>query len=94
MGKIKKSGFNDIFFGGMMKDDSDYIPIIADGDEADLKNIEVPDVIPVLPLRNTVLFPGVVLPINVGRKKSLKLIQDVYRGSRLLRHHCSERLYH
>jgi ATP-dependent Lon protease len=84
MGKLKKSGLNDIFFGGMMKDDSDYIPIIADGDDADLKNIEVPDVLPVLPLRNTVLFPGVVLPINVGRKKSLKLIQDVYKGSRLL----------
>ncbi len=84
MGKLKKSGLKDIFFSGMMKDDSDYIPIIADGDDADLKNTEVPDVLPVLPLRNTVLFPGVVLPINVGRKKSLKLIQDVYRGSRLL----------
>ncbi|HDR50119.1 MAG TPA: AAA family ATPase, partial [Mariniphaga anaerophila] len=68
----------------MMNDDSDYIPIIADGDDADLKNVEVPDVLPILPLRNTVLFPGVVLPINVGRKKSLKLIKDVYRGSRLL----------
>ncbi len=84
MGKLKKSGFNEIFFSGMMKEDSDYIPIIADGDDADLKNTEVPDVLPVLPLRNTVLFPGVVLPINVGRKKSLKLIQDVYKGSRLL----------
>lgn len=84
MGKLKKSGLNDIFFSGMMKEDSDYIPIIADGDDADLKNTEVPDVLPVLPLRNTVLFPGVVLPINVGRKKSLKLIQDVYKGSRLL----------
>ena len=84
MGKLKKTGFNDIYFSGMIKDDSDYIPIIADGDDADLKNTEVPDVLPVLPLRNTVLFPGVVLPINVGRKKSLKLIQDVYKGSRLL----------
>ncbi|MFW6371781.1 MAG: endopeptidase La, partial [Bacteroidota bacterium] len=84
MGKLKKSGFKDIFFSGMMKEDSDYIPIIADGDDADLKMTEVPDVLPVLPLRNTVLFPGVVLPINVGRKKSLRLIQDVYKGSRLL----------
>ncbi len=84
MGKLKKTGFNDIIFRGMMKDDSDYIPIIADGDDADLKNTEVPDMLPVLPLRNTVLFPGVVLPINVGRKKSLKLIQDVYKGSKLL----------
>lgn len=68
----------------MMQDDSDYIPIIADGDDADLKNVEIPDVLPILPLRNTVLFPGVVLPINVGRKKSLQLIKDVYKGSRLL----------
>ena len=84
MGKLKKAGLNDMFFSGMMKDDSDYIPIIADGDDAELKNTDVPDTLPILPLRNTVLFPGVVLPINVGRKKSLKLIQDVYKGSRLL----------
>ena len=84
MGKFKKSGLKDMFFTGMMEEDSDYIPIIADGDDAELKNLEVPDVLPILPLRNTVLFPGVVLPINVGREKSLKLIQDVNKGSRLL----------
>ncbi|MDD4425061.1 MAG: endopeptidase La [Mariniphaga sp.] len=67
-----------------MQNDSDFIPIIADGDDSDLKNLEIPDMLPILPLRNTVLFPGVVLPINVGRKKSLQLVQDVYRGSRLL----------
>ena len=74
MRKLKNSGFENMFLSGMMQDDSDYIPIIADGDDADLKNTEVPDVLPVLPLRNTVLFPGVILPINVGRKKSLRLI--------------------
>jgi ATP-dependent Lon protease len=84
MGKIRNSAFENMFLSGMIHDDSDYIPIIADGDDADLKNVEVPDVLPILPLRNTVLFPGVVLPINVGRKKSLQLIKDVYRGSRLL----------
>jgi ATP-dependent Lon protease len=84
MGKLKNSGLGNMFMSGMIQDNSDYIPIIADGDDADLKNTEIPDVLPILPLRNTVLFPGVVLPINVGRKKSLKLIQDVYRGSRLL----------
>jgi ATP-dependent Lon protease len=73
-----------MFLSGMIHDDSDYIPIIADGDDADLKNVEIPDVLPILPLRNTVLFPGVVLPINVGRKKSLQLVKDVYKGSRLL----------
>lgn len=84
MGKRKNSGLGDMILSGIMKDNSDYIPIIADGDDADLRDTEIPDILPVLPLRNTVLFPGVVLPINVGRKKSLKLIQDVYKGSRLL----------
>ncbi len=84
MGKIRNSAFENMFLSGMIHDDSDYIPIIADGDDADLKNVEIPDVLPILPLRNTVLFPGVVLPINVGRKKSLQLVKDVYKGSRLL----------
>ncbi len=67
-----------------MNGDADFIPIVADGDENELKNTDVPEVLPVLPLRNTVLFPGVVLPITVGRKKSLQLIKDVYQGSKLL----------
>ncbi|MFA7489939.1 MAG: endopeptidase La [Mariniphaga sp.] len=84
MRKFKNSGFRNLLLSGIMQNDSDFIPIIADGDDSDLKNLEIPDMLPILPLRNTVLFPGVVLPINVGRKKSLQLVQDVYRGSRLL----------
>jgi ATP-dependent Lon protease len=84
MGKIKNSGFNNIFGFGLMGNESEFIPIIADGDDRDLKNTEVPDVLPILPLRNTVLFPGVVLPITVGREASLELIRDVNRGSKLL----------
>lgn len=84
MGKIKNTGLQNIIVSGMMDGESEFIPIIADGDDRDLKNIEVPDVLPILPLRNTVLFPGVVLPITVGREKSLRLIKDVYQGSRLL----------
>ena len=53
----------------MMDDDSEFIPIIADGDDSDLGDFVTPDKLPILPLRNTVLFPGVVLPITVGRKK-------------------------
>jgi ATP-dependent Lon protease len=84
MGKIKNSGLNNIFGFGSMGNESEFIPIIADGDDRDLKNTEVPDVLPILPLRNTVLFPGVVLPITVGREASLELIRDVNRGSKLL----------
>ncbi len=84
MGKIKDKKNNTFIFSELMHREPDFMPIIADGDDAELRNLEVPDVLPILPLRNTVLFPGVVIPITVGRKKSLRLIQDVYRGSRLL----------
>ncbi len=73
-----------IFISSLMDDDSDFIPILADGDDSDLVNLDVPDILPILPLRNTVMFPGVVLPITVGRQKSLQLIQEVYRGNRLI----------
>lgn len=68
----------------MMDDDSEFIPIIADGDDEEMHNLQAPEILPVLPLRNTVLFPGVIIPITVGRQKSLKLIQDAYRGDRLI----------
>ena len=84
MGNIKNSGIQHIFGLGSMDNETEIIPIIADGDDRDLKNTEVPDVLPILPLRNTVLFPGVVLPITVGRQTSLELIRDVNRGSKLL----------
>lgn len=73
-----------ILISSLMDDDSDFIPILADGDDSDLVNLDVPDILPILPLRNTVMFPGVVLPITVGRQKSLQLIQEVYRGNRLI----------
>lgn len=84
MGKLKNSAFQNIFATGRMDDESDFLPIIADGDDKDLKNVDVPSVLPILPLRNTVLFPGVVLPITVGRERSLQLIRDVNKGSKLL----------
>ena len=85
MGKLKKdTTFQHIYASGMMDEDSDFLPIIADGDDKELKNTDVPPILPILPLRNTVLFPGVVLPITVGRERSLKLIRDVNKGAKLL----------
>jgi ATP-dependent Lon protease len=80
----KKENIIPIFLSDMIGHPEDFFPIIADGDDSEMRNLEVPDVLPILPLRNTVLFPGVVIPITIGRQKSLRLIQDVYRGSRLL----------
>ncbi|MDA3818461.1 MAG: endopeptidase La [Prolixibacteraceae bacterium] len=71
-------------FTGMGNDDSDFIPIMADGGEDDLLVKNLPDTLPILPLRNTVLFPGVVFPISVGRIKSLKLVREVYQSNGVL----------
>ncbi|MGM0649312.1 MAG: endopeptidase La, partial [Bacteroidota bacterium] len=63
---------------------AEVIPIVADEDEQSLMDTELPEELPILPLRNTVLFPGVVMPLTVGREKSKQLINDVNNGSRLL----------
>lgn len=73
-----------ILITSLIDDENEFIPILADGDDSELTNIDVPDILPILPLRNTVMFPGVVMPITVGRQKSLQLVQEVYRGNRLL----------
>ena len=84
MGDKKEQSYKKLIFTGMGDDESELIPIIADGDDAELKDFQAPDVLSILPLRNTVLFPGVVIPITVGRKKSLKLIQEVFRADKIL----------
>ncbi len=60
----------------------EMMPIITDGDDSDLENVEIPEILPLLPLRNNVLFPGVVLPISIGRSKSVQLIRDAYRADK------------
>src|ERR1700761_1530190 len=68
------------------EDDMDFMPIIPlnESDNESLNDIEIPKELPVLPLRNTVLFPGVVLPITVGRDKSIKAVNDAYRSDKLV----------
>src|SRR3954454_17605093 len=64
----------------------DFLPIMplneADADIND--KVEIPETIALLPLRNTVLFPGVVLPITVGRDKSIKAVHDAYKADKLI----------
>jgi ATP-dependent Lon protease len=68
------------------EDEMDFMPIIPlnESDQDDNNGIEVPAEIALLPLRNTVLFPGVVLPITVGRDKSIKAVNDAYKGDKLI----------
>lgn len=59
-----------------MNSDSHFIPLFSMDDEDKLRKERVPDIIALLPLRNTLLFPGMIIPINVGRTKSIRLAQD------------------
>ena len=68
------------------EDEMDFLPIIPlnESDQEDPNGVEIPDEISLLPLRNTVLFPGVVLPITVGRDKSIKAVNEAYRTDKLI----------
>ncbi|MFN3950790.1 MAG: endopeptidase La [Thermaurantimonas sp.] len=68
-------------FGG---DEAEFIPLMTPEDEQELSAESVPEDLPILPIRNTVLFPGVVIPITVGRDKSIRLINDAYNTSKTI----------
>lgn len=67
-----------------MEEDIEFMPLITLEEEGDGKKDVFADVIPVLPLRNTVLFPGVVIPITVGRDKSIRAVRDAYAADRFI----------
>ena len=76
--------WSDILGNNPGDDDSDYITLISEEDEDVLRRTEIPETLPVLPLRNTVLFPGVIIPITVGREKSIKLVREAYNGNKII----------
>ena len=84
MDKKYRRSVNQIMYPEMRDGEGDIIPIIADGDDGELEDVDVPDTIPILSLRNTVLFPGVVLPISIGRPRSIQLIKDAYRNDKIV----------
>lgn len=81
---MDKINLKAVLLQNMGKDSADFLPIMGDEKELLNDNMQIPDTLPILPLRNTVLFPGVIIPINIGRDKSLKLIKDSYRQSALI----------
>ena len=64
--------------------EGDLIPLMTTEDEEALELEELPELVPILPLKNTVLFPGVVIPITVGRDKSIQLIKDANKGDKVI----------
>ncbi len=74
----------DPFFLDNIDDKSDLIPLLSIDDEERINSTKVPKELPILPLKNTVLFPGVVIPITVGREKSKKLVKEYYVGKKII----------
>ncbi|KOF02994.1 Lon protease [Roseivirga seohaensis subsp. aquiponti] len=81
---------NNQMFGSMIASDidddeaGDLIQVIGGEDDEELNEANQPDELPILAVRNTVLFPGVLIPITVGRQKSIKVVKNAYKGNRLV----------
>lgn len=73
-------GIDNIYLSEMIDGEAGFIPLVDESDSEILKSADMPEVLPILPLRNMVLFPGVVMPISVGRKKSLRLVRDAFNN--------------
>ena len=71
-------------FSDNMENDAEFIPLITQEEEEQMNKQEFPAELAILPLRNNVLYPGVVIPITVGRDKSIKLIQDANKGNKII----------
>ena len=85
MSKKKKELDTSLTFSTFNEDDSgELIQLIAPEEEAESGSELLPEKLPILPVRNTVLFPGVVIPITVGRQKSIRLVKNSYRGDRII----------
>jgi ATP-dependent Lon protease len=65
-------------------DKADSFPIFSAEDEEGARREDFPEVLPILPVKNTILFPGVVMPITVGRQRSVRLVKKAYKGDRIL----------
>jgi ATP-dependent Lon protease len=61
----------------IINENTEFIPLMISDDEVEINNEQLPELLPILPLRNTVIFPGVVAPITAGRDKSLRLIRSI-----------------
>ena len=61
----------------IINESTEFIPLMTSDEEVEINNTDLPEELPILPLRNTVIFPGVVAPITAGRDKSLRLIRDI-----------------
>jgi ATP-dependent Lon protease len=81
---MKDSFDNAIIVSTGIDEDSEFLPLLTQDDEDSMNKEVFPEDLPILPLRNNVLFPGVMIPITVGRDKSLRLLQDANSGKKII----------
>ncbi len=81
---MKDSFDNAIIVSTGIDEDSEFLPLMTQDDEDSMNKEVFPEDLPILPLRNNVLFPGVMIPITVGRDKSLRLLQDANSGKKII----------
>ena len=84
MSKPKIMHLDNLSLHSMLNEDSELIPLMTPEDEEIINKESVPEVLSILPLRNTVLFPGVVIPITAGRDASIQLIKDANKGDKVI----------
>ncbi len=77
-GKIMNKSFEQLLMEGVAEPQAEFIPIVADEDDELTVEAHNGDELPLIPLRNMVLFPSVVLPVSIGRAKTLRLIRSAY----------------
>lgn len=76
---------NNRYFNPGQEEEMEFMPIIPLNEEdGNTDDKDIPEELPLLPLRNTVLFPGIVIPITVGRDKSIKAVTDAYKADKLI----------
>ncbi len=83
MGDVKITRFDNLSLQDL-NEESELIPLLTPEDEEEMNKEALPETLPILPLRNTVLFPGVVIPITAGRDKSISLIKYANKGSKAI----------
>ncbi len=80
-GKFEENIFE---LSDIINSETEFIPLLSQEEEKIINAEKIPKTLPILPLRNTVLFPGVVIPITIGRDKSIQLVRESYNSDRII----------
>ena len=80
----KKFQLKEFLLSSTIDGESEFFPLLSDEDEQKIDKEKNPEVLPILPLRNTVLFPGVIIPITVTRARSIKLIKEAETNNKII----------